>query len=202
MRVNKLLFAGLVFVLAGCMGKKYGDLPLSEFMNVIEQKQTGIFSKTIENINYILQYKPLDYVMIREMNEDINDEKKFKTLKKEYGKFDYYTLEISIEDFKEEILKYNLKTDGEYSERVEYYAFRFQNDLKMVQEKDTFPCAAYHFERNYGLSPKVRFLLAFKRGDDSKERTFICHESYLGNSTVKINIDPNSLKEIPTLKMR
>ena len=71
----------------------------------------------------------------------------------------------------------------------------------MVQGKDTLNCTAYHFERNYGLSPNVRFLLAFQKADDNKDRTFICNEPYLGNSHVNITIDPQSIKEIPTLKL-
>jgi hypothetical protein len=200
MPVNKIAIIAVTIILTACAGR-HVELPINDFMQVVEQKKAGVFAKTIGKINYTLQYKPLDYVIVRELREDVSDKKKMDEIKKEYGKFDYYTLEITIDEFKDEILKYNVRSENDYAERVKYYAFKFQNDLKMIQEGDTVNCTSYHFERNYGLSPKIRFLLAFQKANDLKERTFICNEPFLGNSVVKINLDPNLLKDIPSLKL-
>lgn len=198
---SKLAKVFLLFALFGCKGRHGIELNAEEYISSVEKEAPVVFSKTIDNIHYNLLYKPVEYVMLRELREDIGEEGKWEEMKAEYSKYEYYTFEIDIDEFNEEILKYNLKSEEEYAERVNYYAFKFQNDLKLVQDKDTLACSGFHFERNYGLSPKVRFLLSFKKTDINKERTFVCNENYLGNSTVKINIDPRRFEESPTLKL-
>lgn len=172
-----------------------------ELINMVNNKSTGIYSKTINGIKYAIQYKPSDYMALQEMQDKTLDNNELKKLIEEYNKYEYYTFEISIDGFTDEILKYQLKTTDEYTERLNYYAFKFQNDINLIQETDTLTTVNYHFERNYGLAPNVKFLLAFKRADDSKDRTFVCNEKYLGSGIVKINITPDDLKEIPKLKI-
>jgi len=200
-RVNNLvvLIIGLTFAL--CKNRELVELPVKEFVEAVETKSSGIFSKTIGDITYSLQYKPLDYVILRELKEDKNNTDKYKELIKEYGQYEYYTLELKANEFNDEILKYNLHSEKDYEDRVKYYAFKFQDDLTLIQDNDTSHCLSYHFERNYGLSPKVKFLLGFKKLNDEKDRVFVCNEPFLGNSIVKINIDPQELKRIPKLKL-
>ncbi|MGZ3884392.1 MAG: hypothetical protein ACXVP0_11730 [Bacteroidia bacterium] len=176
-----------------CIGKKHAELP---GVSGSTDEHSGFYSKIVKNISYKLQYKPLEQMLLAATDgKPVSDTEK-KELEKEYGRYEYYTLEIGIEHFNSEIMKYNLQSAEDYEERVNYYAFQFQNDLSLVVDKDTLPCLSYHFERNYGIAPNARFLLAFNKCDESKKRTFVCNEKYLGNSTVKLAIAPGDLKDI------
>lgn len=197
---NFFISAIALFLLFGCTSKKQTALSADELVQAVNEKKEGVFSKTIGNIIYKLQYKPLDYVMLLATKDQSMSEAEKKELEAEYARYEYYTLELGIKDFTGEILKYNLQSNEDYEERVKYYAFKFQDDLSMVVGKDTLPCLNYHFERNYGIAPNARFLLAFNKQPDTEQRTFICNEKYLGNSTVKLAITPDDLAGIPTLK--
>lgn len=197
---NFLCLIAVVFLFS-CAKNKKMELPIDDFVKAINNKEVGLFSKTIGEVKYTIQYKPADYMVLQETKNRTITKSELTELRKEYENFEYYTLEIAIKDFQDEVLKYNLHSQEEYGERLNYYAFHFQENIWLAQGEDTLTNVNYHFERNYGLAPNVKFLLAFSKADDTKSRTFICNEKYLGSGIVKINIAPEDLKEIPKLKI-
>ena len=199
--INLGLVFLISFVLMSCQIQDKKELTKEAYTKEINEKKNGFFTKKINKVEYMLLYKPLDYMIINEnKNRDISS-LEMDSLRKEYGSMEYYTLEINIEDFKDEILKYKILSPVDYNERVDYYAFKFQNDISMEQDGKKYLCKAYHFERNYGLSPKAKFILAFDKMDDKKNRTIEINEKYLGSGIIKYTITPEDLEKLPILKL-
>lgn len=199
--INSFFIFFLASFLWSCHIEDQKELTRDNYTKEINQKKHGYYVKTINKIDYMLLYKPLDYIILNEnRNREINSSE-MDALRKDYGKMEYYTLEINIENFNDEILKYKIQSPTEYNERVDYYAFKFQNDITMEQDNKKYPCRAYHFERNYGLSPKAKFVLAFDKMNDDKNRTIVINEKYLGSGIIKYTITPADIEKLPILKL-
>lgn len=58
-------------------------------------------------------------------------------------------------------IKYNLQNDAEFGERINYFSFGIQRDLKLVLEGDTIACSMHHFVRKYDLAPYLDIVAVF-----------------------------------------
>lgn len=184
-------------MLVACNLNSKKQLEADEYIQEIKTGQTNVIKKSMGDINYSLIYKPADYVMLSE-NKDVV-KSNIEELKKEYGKLEYYTLELTINNFNDEILKYKVQSPEEYNAKVDYYSFKFQNDICEIIDRDTLRCVSYHFERNYGISPKIRFNIAFQSSLSDNDRTVSINDKYLGTGPVKITFSKKELNNLPEL---
>ena len=176
-------------------------LERDEYVQAYAKQQVGTSSKKIGAVGYSLMYMPTDYMVLKENRGRDLTAPVLKSLRRDYEDQEYYILEMSIDGFHDELMKYKVQSPEEYAARVDYYAFKFQQDIVMVQGEDSIPCSVYHFERNYGLSPKARFILGFYKPAPAKDRTIVCHERYLGTGPVKFTLAAADMAELPTLKL-
>ena len=169
-----------------------------------ENKKTNCYEKKINEVNYKLNYISNEEMALRNVNDiELLNQTRFDSILKDYDSLVFFNLEISIDDFYEDILKYKLDGDVEfnYSQLVEYYSFKMQKDIKLVQnEKDTIPCALYHYERNYGLSPKTNIMIGFKL-KNTKNLTFVYENKHLRTSIIKIGIIEEDILNHPHIKI-
>lgn len=70
---------------------------------------------------------------------------------------------IRVEGQQDELLQLDLSSEEQYKQRVEYYSFKINNDLKMVYGTDTLKCLFSTFERTYGLSPEITINCYFEK---------------------------------------
>lgn len=169
-----------------------------------ENKKTNYYEKKINEVNYKLKYISIEEMALRNVNDiELLNQTRFDSILKDYDSLVFFNLEISIDDFYDDILKYKLDGDIEfnYSQLVEYYSFKMQKDIKLVQnEKDTIPCALYHYERNYGLSPKTNIMIGFKL-KNTKNLTFVYENKHLRTSIIKIGIIEEDILNHPHIKI-
>lgn len=169
-----------------------------------EYKKTNYYEKKINEVNYKLKYISIEEMALRNVNDvELLNQTRFDSILKDYDSLVFFNLEISIDDFYDDILKYKLDGDIEfnYSQLVEYYSFKMQKDIKLVQnEKDTIPCALYHYERNYGLSPKTNIMIGFKL-KNTKNLTFVYENKHLRTSIIKIGIIEEDILNHPHIKI-
>ena len=197
-KLNKCIVILFLIVTVACKTGSKQQYDKEDYVAGLKNEKTNVLSKTIGDVTYNLIYKPADYVMLME-NKNLNKEL-FDSIKNDYRKMEYYTLELVINNFNDEILKYKTRSPEEYSEKVDYYSFRFQQDVFEVIEKDTLKCTSYHFERNYGISPKIRFNLAFASSVSEADRTIYINDKYLGTGPVKMTFSKKDLNNLPELK--
>lgn len=190
-----------MFFLIGCGNTK---LPPAEYIRYIEDADNGLKKdKTVNDFSFRLQYKPSEYIVLRESKADnLPDEKKFSSRKAELDSFYFFNLDIYSSDKKTSVLSYKIKNDEEYYSRMNYFISHAQADIKLVTDADTLPCALYHFERTYDLSPYNTIVLGFKKSAlSTRNLYFIFDEKTLGAGQINFEIDKNKIKNIPQLKL-
>ena len=99
------------------------------------------------------------------------------------------------------LLKYDLHSRKEYEDRVNYFAFGMQNDIRLVQGGDTLPCQLFHFERVYDVAPYATFLLAFPLGKDySSDKTLVLFDHGFNKGILKFFFDGRDIKNVPQVE--
>jgi hypothetical protein len=178
------------------------------YVDWVESSENGLIkNRSIDVFRYTLQYKPLEYMLVKDVGPNALVSKKvYDSLYTQYdGKMEYYTFSIEDTQSGDELIKTRLSAREEYDQRLLYFSFYIQNDLQLVAGKDTFPCTLAHFERTYGISSKANFMLGFPTGKQASVkdagRTLIYHDPFFGNGIIKLKIEEKDLQKIPVLKL-
>ena len=186
-------------------------LGATEYMNWIENVDNGIkVEKKMGEFTFTAMYKPLEYLALIELKKDNISKKELEKYNAEYSDLQYFTFRISAENQKEELLKVGLKSENDYYSRIEYFSFKMQNDLKLIDGKDTLDCALFHFERVYGLAPYATFVIGFpltkEEGTNTstkknvfKNKTILYDEKVFQLGKIYMTIKEDNLNRIPEL---
>lgn len=187
----------IMILTAGCKEKK---LTADEYIEWMENPENGLkITRIIGDIEFILQYKPIDYILAKEqMQKKMTKEEKEKRMM-ELGEMQYYHLTYSLKEGNADILKYNLTGDSEYQERVYYFSFGHQENIHLAEGRDTLPCELFHFERYYGLSPKMSFSLGFKKTSKADDKQLMILDEVYGSGPVKFTISSADIENIPAI---
>jgi hypothetical protein len=174
-----------------------------DYVKWVKEEKNGISkSKTIDDVKYILQYKPHDYLACMEFKSDTVRKNELVKKEEEFKGMVYFDFKIHIPDGYTEFLKYGISSASEYQQRVNYCAFNMQYEISIIQNADTIPCTMYLFERAYDVMPEGTFLLGFDERaiDANKEMTFLFNDKLFRKGYVKFTFEPKTLINIPKLK--
>lgn len=158
----------------------------------VEDRENGyVREKKIENFTYTAYQKPTEYLLAKARIEKGND----SLSANDFEDLQYFDLRIRVEDFNQEFMKYDLSDAGQYKDRVNYCAFNMQNDLKLVEGKDTLRCVLFHFERTFNTVPYGHFLLAFEKGSIKTNtiKTLIFRDGLFNNGILKFSFQPKKI---------
>lgn len=161
-------------------------------------------TKQIAEFNYSLKYLPVEYMVCNELKNKKATQQEIDSLMPEYDGMEYYELKISVDDFVEETIKYQLSDMNEYQNRVKYLSFAMQSDLKAVLEKNkVIDCKLFHYERTFGLAPYTKVLFAFSKEDigDAQERTIVFEDNLFNKGLIKFNWLTNDLISVPKISV-
>jgi hypothetical protein len=189
--------------IASCQHR--ASLPLKEYVKWVESKDNGlVVEKVVGRYKFTLQYTPVDYLIIKDQSAEGKEmtENDFDRLRREQSGEQYYRLRIGMADGSADIMQGDRKDQKRYEQKVEYFSFSIQNDLKLLEGKDTLACKLHHFEQSYGLAPYNTIIAVFdeKDGDArtySGDRVFIYEDKMLGCGAVILTINGNSIGSIP-----
>ncbi len=95
----------------------------------------------------------------------------------------------------------NLEKDQTtFSQRVEYYHFRFYSDIKV--ELDNYPVsiAGFQFERLFNISPKGKFYGAIPISKKSKKLKITIADKIYDHVSNEFEFDLQNIKKLPKLK--
>lgn len=175
------------------------------YIAYIEDKANGLIKeKQIADFTFSLFYKPLEYQALAGLKNPEPAKADFDREMGEIKDMQYFTFKIEVANFNQELLKYNLESPEQYEQRVNYFAFKMQNDFKLIEGKDTLDCELFHFERNYGIAPTAHFILAFPathNGNKIFDKTLSFEDKTFGMGTININIDKTQLAKLPALNI-
>jgi hypothetical protein len=131
---------------------------------------------------------------------DTQNYQAFLEKKKQYSGMQYYVFSIGLKKGEGDLLKSGLQVeDLEYSQLVEYLAFKLQEDLSLKDGNTVLPCELFHFERDFGLRPFCNFYLGFRviKGSDTSSKTLIYKDKVYNSGIVKLTIPAERIKAIP-----
>lgn len=181
--------------------------------SVIPNSQNGLRStKTVDGFEFSLSYEPAELMVLKDYDGKISEES-FEKEVRSRNHFLYFTLRIKNTDSKvTELLQHNLTSADEYTERLKYYSFNVQKDLKLQIAGDTVECCLATYERSYSLSPELTVSLAFPLKEQTadaiekrqlKERLNITfNEKVFNNGMINFSFHPNVVNTIPTLALK
>jgi hypothetical protein len=179
-------------------------LESGDYIKWIENEENGLLvKKTLGDFTFSLQYKPLDYVALSHFKRSNIKNEEFEKKKNEFEGMQYFTLRVQSASNKN-FLKAGIQSKDEEYARLQYFAFNMQNDLTLIDGKDTLKCVLHHFERTYNITPYADFVIGFESGNKGSQLTnndkvLIYNDQVLNLGTIKIKINKQSLNRIPTL---
>lgn len=160
------------------------------------------WQKTIGNIETTLHYIPSSYKSLidyRGQTNELSD-----SLLESYNNLEYYKMTIGLTNSSADILSYNMRSQQEYSGRLEYFTSYVKDDLFIVSNMDTVYCLDAYLERTYGMNKDITLLIAFPKKREMEthnERTFIYNERLFNLGKIKFLQKTEDLENFPTLKL-
>lgn len=158
-------------------------------------------SESVNELRYTMEYRSPELTALQQLQSENVTRNELDSAIKDMEGLVQFRLEIDVPASGKEFMKHDLKSDADYEPRVKYFAFEMQNDIYILNDSgDTIPCAMYHFERSYGVSPVSVFLLGFSGIDLKKDMEVIVHEKVFANKEIRFVFNATELKNIPQLK--
>ena len=188
-----LAIVAMLTSLTGCAG------PLNEkdYIAWVQDYDNGLrVTREANNFVFDLQYQPAEYVWLQRNKGDIKREE-IRNDKSAMDELQYYTLTIGVKDNLADFVDYSVQSINEKQEKLYYFSYGFQHDIKLEENGRTLPCVLFHFERTLDLKPTRTFVLGFENSDETTtEAKLIIDSDWLGSIPVKMKV---SKENIPTL---
>jgi hypothetical protein len=197
-KLSKIVFCiGLFFVINSCNKK---PLNQTDYIAWVEDEDNGLsIGKSFEDIDYQILFKPVNYILAKELVNGGIKKATIESRKKELGEMLYFTLRITSKH-SNELLNANIKNENEYYQRLEYFMSYMQDDIYLVEGKDTISCSLYHYERNYGLAPYNNFVIGFnKLNAEIQDKIFIYEDKVLGTGKIIFKIKKEDIENVPEI---
>lgn len=178
-------------------------MEVKEYLAWVQDSENGFKKeKTIDNLTFSVQYKPYEYIICMEEKKEELPDTLMKSKIDQINDMQYYNLKIELNEGSGELLKYQLTSQQQYQQRVNYFSFNMQNDIQLVEGKDTLPCVLYHFERAYDIAPSSMFLLGFplSKSKSQQEKTILVYDKTFHKGLLKFTFKKNELRNLPKLK--
>lgn len=199
--IHKLAIACFCLLILTLLSCNEGNMPPEKYNNWISShKEILTATDQRDLIRTTLTYLPVNWLAINEVG--IKDFEGIATARNEYEGMEYYRLRISLQEGQGDLLQTGISSPEEYYQRVEYFSFGLQNDLKLLVSGDTLPCLLYHFERNYGAAPYADFMLGFDQKEGKvSDRLLIYYDKVFSNELIRLTIKAQNIGNIPKLKL-
>jgi hypothetical protein len=209
----KLTFVSIavfwLFLLAYACSPLRIELAPDAYISWVEDPANGILvSKQLNSFGFELQYKPLDYVTLKDNGDPRISSATLSNENTEIGDMQYFTFRIS-EAKGGDLLRDDVSSVDQFSDRLAYFSSGMQNDVKLIENSDTLSCLLFHFERTYGIDPRSTFTLGFPFAkEDGKggmpaayDKIFLYDDHELGTGPVYIKISADKINSIPQLNL-
>lgn len=173
-------------------------LPKDEYMAWVKSENNGLLvSRTIGSLKISAQYKPAELRLL-EQEESIEPDQYDKVIA-EFKELQYF--ELMLLDKRGDLLELT-ETTSEKSELLDYFSFRMQNDISLIDGVDTLECKVFHFVRSYDLKNEKKFILAFEsKSTKITDKTLVVDLNLLQTGIIKLVYPESVTSNFPSLKM-
>ncbi len=195
---NSYVFFAILITLFSCQKKEFDSL---EGLNsYVAEEENGLkYSKTVNGINYVLQYRPTDVLVHQELSAE-----KGQSIEKLRGKYKdqlYFNLSMSMNN--KELLS-NVGDRQKFADLVNELLFNMDERVYLVgSSKDTIPLIDFVYPRMYGMYPSTTILLVYPREKINVKETYlnlIVEDIGFNTGEVKFKVSANALINEPEIK--
>lgn len=158
MQANRLFFVLAGLIIISC--RNY--VSEEELKKYILNPENGLtIEKNIGALKMVLNYRPVDLVISRELKSRENYTKEdVAELKNHYNKYSYFILTMS--DNNREILTKTLSDNNLFAQSINNLAFGLDAEVRMItSEKDTVPVSDFVYPRMYGTTDNTQLMIVF-----------------------------------------
>lgn len=155
--------------------------------------------RQINSLSYKLKMQLPEYTLLKS-NDNINTIEKFDDeLAKSKDKVSFILLlgdEKGSRRVKEVVYKPEL-----FGRLIDYASMELAADFKLIQGKDTLPCAFVYLDPANSLQPIIRLSLAFEKVKRSSDCTLIFNDNLFNNGEIKFHYGIETFNDIPKLNL-
>lgn len=186
------------FCIYGC---QKSDLRGNEYRKYIEKESNGLNQvKQIGDMHFQVQYCPTEYLLMKEFKTDDLSEQVVEERRKGNEGLLFFKLRISA-DGSNDVLNYHLNSGDDYYARIQYLSYGFEEDIALLNERDTIFPALFHFERTYGIAPFADFMMAFETTPKAdNDYQVVIDDRVFDTGILKFTFEKQDLQNIPNLK--
>ncbi len=155
--------------------------------------------KSIGEYSFAVQYKTAEYALIQEQGISPGDSA-WSELKNEFNGNLHFTFRITSLAGNDPMVNTS-NYDGNYEQNLQYFSFAAQHDFFLINGQDTLSCKNYLFERTYGMSPNLTFIMAFDTISQvaSDGLRFVYYDKAFGKGPIQFHYSQETLSNIPKL---
>lgn len=193
MRIVSFIF--LMMIVVAC-GRHDNENEVKNYFQYIDDPAHGFVKKIDgQDKHYELIYKPLNYVALLEMRKTDFDKSDLDSVKRLFENSLAFTLTLSCDS-----CSLNQESSGS---STSYLDFEIKNDLKLINNADTFPCKLCYHERPNGGSTKHKIVMAFDKFGSPSTKGFqlIFNDNLFQNGIKTFFFNAKDLNSEPGLNL-
>jgi hypothetical protein len=178
------------------------ELYPAEYISWVDSPESSLSDKKIiGDYEFTVQYKPADYLALRELKHQEPTSALLAEKSKAYQSLHYFVFKIATIKHDKDIIKTVAQSPEDYQQVLAYFISGIKDDFTLLEGDDTLACKFQTFERTYNIEPYTTFIVAFDREPkDPQNLTFIYDDKILGCGPVSLKFDKSILTSIPTIK--
>lgn len=175
-------------------------LSKKEYVAWIKNTENGLNKvKTVGDYQVKAQYLPPQFMALLESERPIQ-KANWQSAVEAKSEAINFQLALSTIDRKKSVLRHNLESAAEYQDRVYYFSFEIEEQIRLISGNDTLAPKLCHFVRSFDLSPELRCLMTFDRPSDAKApMTLVWKDDLLGMGPLRFPFDPQTIENTPEL---
>lgn len=188
----------LLLLLSACNKRLSPGQYMSHLNN--DRSVVDTFNSSIFHLEMI--FRPFEFMVLNEIGPDHASESTFDQMEPHYKPYSHFVMRVFSDDKKNDPLGYKNKTGEEYFTRIQYLTGPFKEDIRLVQNNDTFPCIDHIYVRGFNLRPFEQMVCVFDHEFDRGESAQLLYNGLLSDfKPVQFNFKSQSIKNIPILKI-
>lgn len=200
MTKNSLLLLLLIVLFSSCC--KSFDTQEEMAVYIAEEDNGYQYKKTINGVDYILQYRPTDLLVKQELTDNYSD-KQVIALREKYHKYLYFNLSMSKNN--QELLNGLARHKQKFGQMVNDLAFGMDEKVHLyTPEKDTLEIADFIYPRMYGMTNATVIMLVYPREEKHMKADYLnlaIEDLGLNTGEIKFKINMQAIQNQPQLRL-
>lgn len=202
MTKNNFFYLFLIILTSSCANKTFDTA--EEISVYISDEENGYkYSKDINGVNYILQYRPTDLLVNQELGDNL-EKKNIEDLRKKFNKYLYFNLSMSMNG--QELLSNIVRDKEQFGQMVNDLAFNMNEKVNLfTSNKDTIIMTDFVYPRMYGMTNSTTILIVYPRDKKYLKENYLnftIEDLGLYTGEVKFKIDTKPLQNEPQLSFK